>query len=203
MCCSLFNRSDKATKCMHVNMGRWWMATERAGLLTALYHSRSSPQFNKRHSFTLASMYTYRSIPMTKTATHKTQANVQGAKLQRDIISSWQALSRALQLEDRISINSGHLSKNAWKGTLSLCYQPNQLMSTAGPPFFFQCLWMWLLRFIMFPQNMCSLCLPFSPSAPRSRLNGLLGAEFSLFWALSLNYLIYFSNLSYLVLFPW
>lgn len=140
----LFNRWDKATKRMHVNTGRRWAVTETAGFLTALYHSQSAPQFNKRHSSTLASMYTYRSVPTTKTATHKTQASVQGAKLQRDIISSWQILSRALQLEERISINSGRSSKNARKGTLSLCYQPNQLMSPARPrlvTFFFQCLW--------------------------------------------------------------
>lgn len=161
MCCSLFNRSDKATKCMHVNMGRWRVATGRAGLLTALYHSRSAPQFNKRHSFPVAFRYRYRAMPMTKTATHKTQASVQGAKLQRDI-SSWQILSRALQLEERISITSGHSSKNARKGTLSLSYQPNQLMSTAGPCLvtgFFPVFWKWLLWFIMFSHNMCSVSL--------------------------------------------
>lgn len=58
-------------------------------------------QFIKRHSFTLASRYKQRSIPMIKTATHKTQASVQGEKLRRDPISCWQILSRALQLKER------------------------------------------------------------------------------------------------------
>lgn len=159
----------------------------------ALCHSRSFLQFNKRHAFTLASRYRYRSIPLTKTATHK-HRQVSKEKSCRGV---WYLIGRCwaefYSWNRGISINSGPPSKNAREGTLSLCYQPDKLMSTAGPPlatFFFQCLQKWLVhvftqymedqmlqcRLSLFPSPFPSLCLNF----PKSRLKGLLGSDFLL-----------------------